>query len=276
MARCTNSVCRRWRPDVLVALARRGMRVDGAWFCSPACVHTATRQRLLAGTPPPLGLRSIPKLRLGVLLVHQGTITQTQLAHGLASQQASGRRIGAELKALGLVDDESIVRGLAAQAGVSYLSAVDASCVRTGPGGLSRDEVRALGVVPIRLVEADRLLMVACRAPIPRAALSAIRQLTGWTTEPFLVSDADWQALMEGYGSVASGPVRRAVMAQVPDVDAAAAAVAEAAARAGAVTVTQAFCESSTWLRVEALDATNTVFVAREEAEPWPAATTSH
>ncbi len=57
MARCSRNDCRRWRPDALVRYTRTGLTVDGAWFCSAACVEFSTQQRLRdvqrLGTPVP-------------------------------------------------------------------------------------------------------------------------------------------------------------------------------------------------------------------------------
>jgi hypothetical protein len=276
MAQCAHDECRRWRPDLLVRYARIGLRVDGAWFCSPACVEFAARRRLrsrhpTAGTTVP----PVPALRLGVLLLHQGAITSTQLARALAAQPLTGRRLGAQLQDMKLADAEIVLRGLSAQAGVSYLTAVDPACVRSAPGGLSTDEVRALGVVPIQVDEANRLLIVACPAPVPRAALSALRQLTGWTPEPLLVTDADWQLLTRAYGSAAVTRHRRVEFDRVRDVDAAAARIA-AAASEGAITVTQAHDEKATWVRVEGNGLVSTLLMPRKEDEECLAVTTSH
>ena len=137
--------------------------------------------------------------------------------------------------------------GLSAQAGVSYLMAVDPACVRSAPGGLSADEVRALGVVPIQVDETNRLLVVACQAPLPRAALSALRQLTGWTPEPLLVSDVDWQLLIRAYGSAVTRRQQRVVFERVRDIDELAARIAAAAANDRTVTITEAHYGQSTW-----------------------------
>jgi hypothetical protein len=284
MAHCARKDCGCWRPDLLLRFVALGLRVDGAWFCSPACVHAAaagrlriqTRLQVLTeqrGHPP---VRGVPPLRLGALLLHQGAVTPAQLANALSAQRTSGRRLGAELQHMGLVDSDSVLRALAAQAGISFLTAVDLSGARNAHRGLSLDEVRALGVIPIGAANADRVTMVACQAPVPRAALSALRQLTGWTPTPFLVSDEDWEALLGAYGAPPSHPQRRVQFTTVRDVDEAAAQIAAAAAAQGSITVTEAYCDTATWLRVVGPDAINTLHMTRERGDKWPAATTLH
>ena len=274
MARCTHDACGRVRPNFLLRYTRMGLRVDGAWFCSPSCVEVATAERLRGARRAGSPLRPVPPLRLGVLLLHQGAVTSAELNQALSAQRVSGRRLGAELLQRGSVDVDSVLKALAAQAGARYLTAVDPACVRTGPGGLSRDEVRALGVVPIQVVAADRLILVACPAPLPRAALSALRQLTGLTPEPLLVSDDDWKALNDAYGTAPADPQRQTAFAVVRDVADAAAQVAAAAAAQGSVTVTEAYGDTSVWLRINGPSAIKTLLMPREGSE-WLAATTS-
>jgi len=276
MARCSRNDCRRWRPDVLVRAAGLGLRVDGAWFCSRTCVESVTQQRLRGVPRPASQVPAIPALRLGVLLLHQGAITSADLSKALGAQRTTGRRLGAELQHLGLADAASVLRGLSAQAGVSYLASVDHASVRHAPGGLSPDEVRALGVVPIQVDQANRLLVVACQAPLPRASLSAVRQLTGWTPEPLLVSDADWQTLMRSYGVASPASERRVEFIRVRDVGDAAARVA-AAASVGPIMVTEAHCDSAMWVRIESAGAIDTLLMRQDEDKSqWQAATTSH
>ena len=100
MPRCADASCVRWRPAFGVW---GGVRLNGTWFCSRACAATAVRRGL--ESPPAVGesAGSLPPLRIGALLRHQGAITQAQLDEALASQRKSGLRLGAELQRLGFV-----------------------------------------------------------------------------------------------------------------------------------------------------------------------------
>lgn len=251
MARCANGACGCWRPDLFIQYTHAGMCVDGRWFCSASCVETIAQRRLLGVQPPRTGITTIPALRLGTLLIHQGTIDSNALRYALEQQQRTGLRLGAQLLRMGLADSASILRALAAQAGVSYLTAVDPSCVTSAPGGLSRDEVRALGVAPFRADQVSRLLLVACTAPLPRAALAALRQLTRWNPEPYLVTDADADVLVQAYGTGTAGTRPAAEFTRVRGVQDAAARIAAAAATGRDVTVTETRWDPYTWVRVE-------------------------
>jgi hypothetical protein len=98
MPRCADASCVRWRPAFGVW---GGVRLNGTWFCSRACAATAVRRGL--ESPPTVGesAGSLPPLRIGAVLRHQGAITQAQLDEAVASHRKSGLRLGAELQRSG-------------------------------------------------------------------------------------------------------------------------------------------------------------------------------
>src|SRR5207249_4115824 len=114
------------------------------------------------------------------------------IRRGLDAQRFSGRRLGDELQQMGVVTAQDVLRALSVQANTRYLTTIDPVIVRPGHGALSRDMVRALGLVPFEVDDQTRILKVAYMAPLPRVALAALRELTGWTPEPYLVADDVW------------------------------------------------------------------------------------
>jgi Type II secretion system (T2SS), protein E, N-terminal domain len=283
MARCAAESCGRWRPELLV---RRGLgaSVDGLWFCSKACVERMARRRLTTARPTASGIPTLPPIRLGALLRHHGVCGAEAIEQALKAQRGSRLKLGEQLCAMGAAERDSVLRVLAAQAGVGYLAAVDVASVRQAPGGLSPHAVRALGLVPISGVE-DGRIRVACPAPVPRRALGALRRLTGWVPEPYLVADDDWQALVDNYGADVDDHSRGAgftELVQTASVSDAAARIATAATRGGATTVTEARWEPYTWVRVQGAGLVEDVLLARagatvsQEEVPCPVVTTSH
>lgn len=192
----------------------------------------------------------LPPLRLGTLLIHAGAITAEQLREALRSQAVSGLKLGAELRRLGYADTGEVLQALATQAGVSWVSGIDPRTARSAPGGLSPQEVQALGVVPFRVVDEDKVVMVACTAPVPRASLGALHQLLGYRPVPYLVADEEFEMLMAAYGAESQAsrvPVR---VAWVDGVHDAARRIAETASIEGDVTVTEARLDPLMWVRV--------------------------
>lgn len=276
MARCARTECARWRPDVLVRLGRAGLRFGGSWYCSTTCLATAARAVLQAAHALPTWAAATPAPLLGRTLIQQRVIAHEDLRIALREQRATGLRLGRQLLQMGLGSREAIIRGLAAQAGVGYLTHIDASRVRRGPAGLSRDSVRALGVVPFELSRDSERLSVACAAPLPRVALAALREMTGAIVDAFVVDDDLLPRLIEAYGTERQGvPIDAATMTSVDDV---AARIATRAEQGSAERMQHTRCDPFVWVRLEGErrreDLLLPVTAAHKEAT-WPAELTS-
>jgi hypothetical protein len=279
MARCAADGCQRWCLEVIARHAA-GTSIDGHWFCSEGCVERTARRRLLAARPAVAGIPAMPPPRLGVLLRHAGAVSAADLARALAEQSRTGLRLGAQLRQMGVADSGAILRALATQAGVSYVATIDLLCVRDAPGRLSPHAVRALNLVPFGEPERGRI-RVAVVPPVPRAALNALRQLTGWTPDPYLVDDDLWAALLENYGAgVAGRPLSGPIveLIQSHSLSDAAARIAAAATSARSTTVTEAHWEPYTWIRVQGKGVARDVLFMHDKNEETSclAANTSH
>jgi hypothetical protein len=250
MPRCADPACGRWRPERLAPKWASGIRFNSRWYCSRDCVENAARAGLNTPAAPPVPSAALPPLRVGVLFRHMGAISETQLAAALAAQKTTGRRLGAELRARGLVTAEQTLKALAAQANVSYLASFDTSRVAHEPFWLPPQTVRALGLIPFEADDATRTVRVACTAPVPRAAMRALHKLTGWTAEPYLVDDEVWAQALRLYRGTAAAERRRDAVA-ISGVAAAAARVADAAAADRAITMRHAEYDRFTWVRLE-------------------------
>jgi len=277
MARCSAEGCERWYPDLLVR-SGAGTTIDSRWFCSEGCVERTTRRRLLTAQPMASGIPAVPPVRLGVLLRHHGAVALADLDRALDAQKQSGMKLGEQLALMGLVESPAIVSALAEQAGVSYLASVDPSVVRDAPGRLSRGAVRALGLVPIRQPENNRV-KVACTAPVPRVSCGVLRRLTGWTVEPYLVSDEQWAALAAAYGEAVNEERhgdRVAEFIKASSLSDAAARIASTASRRRTVSLTEAVCGPFTWVRVQGEGLVRDVIVDNEQEDACPAGNTLH
>ena len=191
MARCSRDECQRWRPDALVRRGRSGCQLDGEWYCSPACLQTAASEHLSETQSSRRWPTTGP--RIGSLLVHQQALTAASLRLALRSQLVTRLPLGRQLEQMGLVSEAVVLRALSRQAGVSYLASLDISKVRQISEPLSSATLTELGLVAINVNAADQRLKVACIAPVPWPVLRAIHRVTGWTAEPLLVADTEWQ-----------------------------------------------------------------------------------
>jgi len=283
MSQCAHSTCSRtprwWQPR-----KGAGATLDDEWYCSQPCVEAVLRTRLPDARPASDVAPRLPGVRLGALLRHHRACPPEQIALALEAQAGTRLRLGEQLRAMGAVEPHALLRALADQAGVSYLAAVDPVHVREAPGGLGLDAIQALRIVPIGAPEGGRI-RVAFPAPVPRAALTAFRQQTGWTPEPFLVSDEAWLTLLEHYGTAAAGRTGPAdlsvAFARERDTDRAARRLAEVVMAAGESSMSDARWGQYVWVRLQGGGAgfdlliDHTMPAATEGGDSWRAATTS-
>ncbi len=247
--RCAHEPCARWVPDFLALRPGHGLAFDEGWYCSQPCLEAEARDRLERAPSPGPGVGGGQNVsRLGALLVHRKQITTATLADALARQGLSGRRLGAELVAMGALQPADLLRTLATQSRAGYLMTVDPARARTAPGGLSRDVVEALGVIPIEADEERGRLVVACAAPLPRPALAVLRALVVATVEPLLVSDDVAAALLEAY---ATTPAHAPQVTRMASVGAATERIALAIASGRARRVQPVRCEPWVWVRLD-------------------------
>jgi hypothetical protein len=252
----------------------KGVTLDGLWVCSRACVERIARARLCPSPPRPVAVPSSgrPSLRLGALLRHQRACPPGQIDEALAAQADSHLRLGEQLRAMGALQAPAVLRALAAQAGVSYLATVDVERLPDTPEGISIEAVRALGVLPLGPPAGDRV-RVAFPAPVPREALTAFRLQTGWTPDPFLVGDDEWQVLLQRYS--------RLPRSGAGDFDTAVQRLADAVMATGEAQLRDTRWGPNVWVRVLGGDRpVDVVYVQSAEAiaakeESWQAATTS-
>jgi hypothetical protein len=279
MARCARQECRRWRPDALVRRGH-GIRIDDGWYCSRACL-SATLQQRLEGLSRSGGSarRLLPRVKLGALLVAGEAKLQPELlAIALESQRVSGRRLGEELLEMGVVAPVDVQRALARQASTKYLTAIDPGIARPGYGGLTREMVSALGLVPFAAEEETRILKVAYVAPLSRVALGALRELTAWTPDPYLVADEVWPLLVENYGAAREDAGPRVPGAHETQEEALA-RIARSAERGQPAKISLARLDSKAWVRVETHGHVEDVLITVPELEedvPWQTASTLH
>ena len=284
MPRCAEDTCGRWRPD-LASLERMAgpsvrrlgaLQFNGRFYCSRACVEQAARAGLDEQQPRTVGTRGLPPLKIGVLLRHAGAVTQTELETALTAAEQSGLRIGEQLERLGYASSEDVLRALAAQAGVSYLSTFDVTRVERSPASLPVATVRALGLVPFEADEVLQRLSVVCAAPVPKTAIRALIRLTGWVPEVYLVADKVFMEALDAYRPAPQATLSHEAKT-VQTLGAAAAHVADLALNERAVTMRHAECQDYRWVRVQGSERVSDLLVmdTREEAG-CQAALTAH
>ena len=123
--RCAREACARWVPGFLAHRPGHGLVFDEAWYCSRPCLEAEARARLEQAPAPDASIgRGQNVSRLGALLVHRRLISTATLVDALARQEGSGRRLGAELVAMGALQPLDLLRTLATQSRAGFLTTV--------------------------------------------------------------------------------------------------------------------------------------------------------
>jgi EAL domain-containing protein (putative c-di-GMP-specific phosphodiesterase class I) len=138
--------------------------------------------------PPP----APPKRALGQILLSNGLISPTELEGALELHRQSGRSLGRELVELGLIQESDLVRALAEQLGLEFVSLSE---VRPDPDAismLSRTFAERYRAIPI--ASRDGELLVAMSDPTNVFALEDIRVITGREVRPVASTAADIEA----------------------------------------------------------------------------------
>jgi hypothetical protein len=260
MVKCARSSCGRRRPDLLAVYGRFGLFLDQEWYCSTRCVEETVRRRIInLPAVQPAWVQGWRPVKLGLLLMKQVGLSREAIDAALEEQGRSRTPFGQTLRRLGLVTTDDVMRALATQAGVRYLKSVDHRILAARPGGLARDTVETLGIVPVAADLKRGALQVACIAPIPGQAMRALSRLTRMSVEPLLVSDEQLPGLINVYSSAGgrSSPVTGAVCTDLTGP----ATIAKLAKAQRSVVMTQERCDPYVWVRLASGSATADVLM---------------
>src|SRR5438876_255028 len=147
--------------------------------------------------------------QLGEILVHERLTTPDVVERGLARSRTTGERLGEALVALGAIKDEDVLRALAVQQGLAYLTRDELPSPLPIVKNLSPKYLRQYTVCPVS-VEGN-VLTVATADPLNPVIVDDLAQSTGLTVK-VVVSPADAivEAIDRTYDGVAT-PLQRIV-----------------------------------------------------------------
>lgn len=136
--------------------------------------------------------------RLGELLVGRGVITDGQLQSALACHRQDGQRLGAVLKAMGLVSGEEILETVSGQVGVPYLSLLDPTVALA----------RATEALPVKFLQAHLIfpwkfegqtLAVVMADPSDVYTLDSVRMRLGCPVKVYLGDEGEIAGALDRY-----------------------------------------------------------------------------
>lgn len=169
------------------------------------------------------------KIRLGDLLVQNGIISAEQLDIALARQRESGRKLGQELIAQRLVEEDALLNFLASQLHLRRVDlarqALDPLLVQRLPESLAR-RYRA-----IPLQDAGTHIVVGMADPTDLPALDAISRALGKPVDMALISESQLlRILPQLYGAVSKSAELREALSEAGAAVAAAPPILESSA----------------------------------------------
>jgi hypothetical protein len=166
------------------------------WFCSPACLEGALRDRLLSSFEHESGPAPVrTTMPLGLMLFARGAISNLELRAALDLQQATGERIGACLMRLSSISSGDIASVVATQWGCPVFPAdsIQPACSMLLPFSL----VERYRMLPVHLVALGRRLFVGFCEKVNHTALIAIEQMLGCETEPCVIPEPKFHQMLD-------------------------------------------------------------------------------
>lgn len=143
--------------------------------------------------------------RLGECLIQAGLITQEDLQAALAEQRRTGERIGVILVRLNLATEKQVIKALAHQAGLPYVSLTDDPPERSAIVLIPRDIALERGCVAVRLEKNQ--LTVAMADPLSVTLARDLETLTGHTIKQVVATFSDIvDSIASGYPAAALMP----------------------------------------------------------------------
>lgn len=246
LSACSNPWCRSgwmhlWR--------RRSAPIfEGGWLCSRACTEAridwAVRRELDGRSWDRRTHRH--RIPLGLLMLEQGWITQTQLRSALQAQRSSGSgSLGWWLVRQHATTDAEIARALALQWSSPVLTTdpVESASLTTVMPRLFLDAFRTL---PLRLAAGQLLYLGYERQPDPILALG-VEQMTGLRVESGIVASSQFAPSLERVLRSEFPPVE---LIEVAHARAAARALARAIEKSQPVDARLARVHDCLWLRM--------------------------
>jgi type IV pilus assembly protein PilB len=155
--------------------------------------------------------------KLGECLIQAGLITQEDLQAALAEQGRTGERIGAVLVRLNLATEKQVIKALAHQVGLPYLSLTDDPPERSAIVLIPRE--LALERVCVAVRREKNLLTVATADPLSAGLVRDLGALTGHTIKQVVATVSDIvDAIASGYPVAALMPLGAGVRHSIPTV----------------------------------------------------------
>ncbi len=153
--------------------------------------------------------------RIGELLVKENLLSSEQLSKAREEAASQGRRLGAQITALGFMDENELSEFVAKQYGVPSINLSDFTIEPEVLALIPEDVATKHNVVPVN--RAGSTLILATADPSNIFALDDIKFLTGYNIQPVVASEQSIRAAIETYYAEPDEDILDDVMAGFDD-----------------------------------------------------------
>ncbi|MBN2373009.1 Flp pilus assembly complex ATPase component TadA [bacterium] len=131
--------------------------------------------------------------QIGELLIQEGLITQPQLEQAYNKQKHTGERIGVILVNMGIISEQSLLKGLAKQLNIDYIPAPDLAKIDSDTAGIIPEHLaRKHLAIPFKKVHDS--LKVIMADPFDLLSIDDLQRITGMDIKPAISSGKDIEA----------------------------------------------------------------------------------
>jgi hypothetical protein len=198
---------------------RRRPIFEGLWGCSKRClldmVRAAVRREYGEISTTADGAPHRHRVPLGLVLLAQGWITQSQLQRALDAQRSGGGRIGERLVAQGGIEHDHITRGLSVQWGCPVLTTAGFDA-REMALTMPKLFVEEFGVLPVRTAGA-RILYLGFEDHLDASLALGLERMTNLKVGSGLLIRSDIQSARANLAKARDVPAKFETMAE-PDL----------------------------------------------------------
>jgi type IV pilus assembly protein PilB len=153
--------------------------------------------------------------RIGELLVKENLLSSEQLLKAREEAATKGERLGAQITALGFMDENELTEFVAKQYGVPSINLEDFAIEPEVLALIPEEVATKHNVVPVN--RAGSTLILATADPSNIFALDDIKFLTGYNIQPVVASEAAIRAAIETYYAADDEDLLEDVMADFDD-----------------------------------------------------------
>ncbi|MGC8862148.1 MAG: GspE/PulE family protein [Armatimonadota bacterium] len=162
-------------------------------------------------------MQSLPRTRLGDILVTAGVLTEKQLEWALDQQKSNYKRLGEILLDEGLVSDDDVAEARALQMEMPFVDLEDLTIPEPVMSLVPETIARTYNVVPVAAT-GDRLA-IATTNPMDVEAIDAVQRISKRRVEPLLASQSKLQKTLDRVYGTPSDDIEASIEQAIGGVD---------------------------------------------------------